>query len=35
LGVVPSVIFGGIMTVGVVGIIGRLGKSLRRLQSVN
>jgi MFS family permease len=35
LGVVPSVIFGGIMTVGVVSVIGWLGKSLRRLQSVN
>lgn len=34
MGVVPSVIFGGCMTVAVVGVIGWLGKSLRRLQNV-
>lgn len=32
-GVVPSVIFGGCMTVGVVSVIAWFGKSLRRLQS--
>lgn len=35
MGVVPSVIFGGCMTVAVVSTIGWLGKSLRRLQNVN
>jgi MFS family permease len=35
LGVVPSVIFGGCMTVFVVGTIGWLGKSLRRLQNTD
>jgi MFS family permease len=34
LGVVPSVIFGGCVTIGVVGTIAWLGKSLRRLQNV-
>ena len=34
LGVVPSVIFGGCVTIAVVGAIGWLGKSLRRLQTV-
>lgn len=34
MGVVPSVIFGGCMTVAVVGTIAWLGKSLRRLQNV-
>ncbi|HZY83034.1 MAG TPA: MFS transporter [Cyclobacteriaceae bacterium] len=35
MGVVPSVIFGGCMTVGVVGLISWLAKSLRRLQNVS
>jgi MFS family permease len=35
MGVVPSVIFGGCMTVAVVGTIAWLGKSLRRLQNVS
>jgi len=35
MGVVPSVIFGGCMTVAVVGTISWLSKSLRRLQSVS
>jgi MFS family permease len=34
LGVVPSVIFGGCVTIAVVGSIAWLGKSLRRLQSI-
>ena len=34
MGVVPSVIFGGCMTVAVVSTIGWLGRSLRRLQNV-
>jgi hypothetical protein len=34
MGVVPSVIFGGCMTVAVVGTIAWLGKSLRRVQNV-
>ena len=34
-GVVPSVILGGCMTIGVVGVIGWFGKSLRRLQKVS
>jgi len=35
MGVVPSVIFGGCMTLAVVGTISWLGKSLRRLQNVD
>jgi hypothetical protein len=35
MGVVPSVIFGGCMTIAVVGTISWLGKSLRRLQNVD
>jgi MFS family permease len=35
MGVVPSVIFGGCMTVAVVGTISWFAKSLRRLQNVN
>ncbi len=34
MGVVPSVIFGGCMTLAVVGVTGWLAKSLRRLQKV-
>lgn len=34
LGVVPSVIFGGCMTIGVVSVTAWLGKSLRRLQKL-
>lgn len=34
LGVVPSVIFGGCMTIGVVAITAWLGKSLRRMQAL-
>ena len=35
LGVVPSVIFGGCMTIGVVAVTAWVGKSLRRLQSLS
>jgi hypothetical protein len=35
IGVVPSVIFGGCMTVAVVSTIAWFGKSLRRLQNVD
>jgi hypothetical protein len=35
MGVVPSVVFGGIMTVGVVGAISWFAKSLRKLQNVS
>jgi MFS family permease len=35
LGVVASVVFGGCVTIGVVGTIAWLGKSLRRLQNVS
>lgn len=34
MGVVPSVVFGGCMTIGVVAFIARVSKSLRRLQYV-
>jgi MFS family permease len=34
MGVVPSVIFGGLMTMGVVGVISYFAKSLRKLQNV-
>jgi hypothetical protein len=34
MGVVPSVIFGGCMTLAVVGTISWLGKSLRKLQNL-
>ncbi len=35
MGVVPSVVFGGVVTVGVVGTIAWVAKSLRRLQNVS
>ena len=35
MGVVPSVIFGGFMTIGVVSVTAWVGKSLRRLQNLN
>jgi MFS family permease len=35
MGVVPSVIFGGCMTIGVVSVTAWLGKSLRRLQNLS
>lgn len=35
MGVVPSVIFGGCMTIGVVSVTAWLGKSLRRLQNLD
>jgi hypothetical protein len=34
MGVVPSVIFGGCMTIGVVAVTAWVGKSLRRLQNL-
>lgn len=34
MGVIPSVIFGGCMTIGVVAVTAWVGKSIRRLQNL-